>query len=144
MSDDDTYDARVRAIRAYNQPILEDFRAWLEQSGISEKTVKDQVNKIHFFTEYLVYYEPLKKLDQANSSDIRMFFMSWFPYKALWTSETGIKSYLASFKKFFLWMGETGHVSAATVSNVLTTLKEGRDQFLERAADYNSYPRFIQ
>jgi len=47
MSDADTYDARVRAIRAYNQPILEDFRAWLEQSGISEKTVKDQVNKIH-------------------------------------------------------------------------------------------------
>jgi hypothetical protein len=54
MSDIETYDERVRAIRAYNQPILDDFRAWLEQSGLSEKTVKEQVNKIRFFTEYLV------------------------------------------------------------------------------------------
>jgi hypothetical protein len=30
MSDTQTYDARVRAIRAYNQPLLNDFRAWLE------------------------------------------------------------------------------------------------------------------
>ena len=36
MSDANTYDARVRAIRAYNQPILDDFRAWLEQAGLSE------------------------------------------------------------------------------------------------------------
>jgi len=138
MSDVEAYDARVRAIRAYNQPILDDFRVWLEQSGLSEKTAKEQVNKIHFFTEYLVYYEPLKKLDEANSNDIRMFFLSWFPYKALWASVTGIKSYLVSFKKFFLWMEETGRVSPKTVNNVLTTLKEGRDKFLERVAPYNS------
>ena len=30
MSDADTYDTRVQAIRAYNQPILDGFRAWLE------------------------------------------------------------------------------------------------------------------
>jgi len=138
MSDVEAYDARVRAIRVYNQPILDDFRAWLEQSGLSEKTAKEQVNKIRFFTEYLMYYEPLKKLDEANSSDIRMFFLSWFPYKALWASVNGIKSYLASFKKFFLWMGATGRVSPETVAGVLTTLKEGRDQFLEAVGDYNS------
>jgi hypothetical protein len=37
MSDVETYDERVRAIRAYNQPILDDFRDWLEQSGLAEK-----------------------------------------------------------------------------------------------------------
>ncbi len=34
MSDIETYDARVRAIRAYNQLILDDFRVWLEQKGL--------------------------------------------------------------------------------------------------------------
>ena len=58
MSDLETYDARVRAIRAYNQPLLENFRAWLEQSGLAEKTVKTHVDNINFFTNYLVYYEP--------------------------------------------------------------------------------------
>jgi len=48
-SDVNTYDARVRAIRAYNQPILDDFRVWLEQAGLSEKTVKNHVENIDFF-----------------------------------------------------------------------------------------------
>jgi hypothetical protein len=46
------------------------------------------------------------------------------------------KVILASFKKFFQSMGETGCVSPKTVTDVLTTLKEGRDKFLEAVAEY--------
>src|SRR5216683_8229566 len=48
MSDFEMYDARVRAIRAYNQPILDGFRAWLEQSGLSKKTVENHVENYAF------------------------------------------------------------------------------------------------
>jgi site-specific recombinase XerD len=137
MSDADVYDfdARVRAIRAYNQPLLDDFEAWLEQSGLNEKTVKTHVSNIDFFTNYLVYNEPLKKLDEATDSDVYLFLADWFPRKALWASATSVKSYLASFKKFFQWMGETGRVSPETVTDVLDTLKEDRNEFLARAAE---------
>jgi site-specific recombinase XerD len=135
MSDVETYDARVRAIQAYNQPLLEGFRVWLEQSGLVEKTVKTHVDNINFFTNYLVYHEPLKKLNEADSDDVWMFLADWFPRKALWASVTSVKSYFASFKKFFQWMGETGRVSPATVADVLATLKEGRDEFLEAVAE---------
>ncbi len=135
MSEADTYDARVRAIRVSNQPILDDFEAWLEQSGLSEKTVKTHVSNIDFFTNYLVYYEPLKKLDEAKEGDVWMFLADWFPRKALWASATSVKSYLASFKKFFRWMGETGRVSPETVADVLDTLKEDRGEFLAKAAE---------
>jgi site-specific recombinase XerD len=135
MSDIGSYDARVRAIQAYNQPILDDFRAWLKQSGLAEKTVKSHVDNIDFFTEYLVYYDPLKKLDEADSDDVWMFLANWFPRKALWASVTSVKSYFASFKKFFQWMGETGRVSPETVAHVLTALKEGRDHFLEAVTE---------
>jgi len=131
MNEANTYNARVRAIRVYNQPLLEDFRSWLEQSGLVEKTVKTHVDNINFFTNYLVYYEPLKKLDEADSGDVRMFLADWFPRKAMWASITSVKSNIASFKKFFQWMGETGRVSPDTVVDVLTTLKDGRDHFLE-------------
>lgn len=137
MSDADTYDydAQVRAIRAYNQPILDDFKVWLQQSGLSEQTVQTHVDNINFFTNYLVYYEPLKKLDEAREGDVWMFLADWFPRKALWASVTSVKSYLASFKKFFRWMGETGHASPQTVAEVLDTLKEERNVFLRRAAE---------
>ncbi len=57
--------------------------------------------------------------------------VSWFPRKAMWASKTSVKSNIASFKKFFRWMGETGRVSPETVVDVLDTLREGRDHFLE-------------
>ncbi len=133
MSSADSYDAQVQAIRAYNQPILDDFRAWLEQSGLAEKTVRNHVDNIDFFTEYLVYQEPLEKLDEADGSDVWMFLGDWFPRKAMWASESSVKSNMASFKKFFQWMGETGRVSPETLDDVLSTLKEGRDEFIEAA-----------
>ncbi len=136
MSDLSIYEERVQAIHAYNQPILNDFRIWLEQSGLSEKTVRSHVRNVKFFTEYLVYYDdPLKALDQANNSDIRTFFLYWFPRKGLWASAGTVKSNIASFKKFFHWMGETGRISPKTVTDVLTALKEGRDRFLERVTE---------
>jgi len=122
-----------QAIKAYNQPILDDFRAWLEQSGLAEKTVRNHVDNIDFFTKYLVYNEPLEKLDEADGSDVWMFLGDWFPRKAMWASESSVKSNMASFKKFFQWMGETGRVSTETVDDVLSTLKEGRDEFIEAA-----------
>ena len=131
MNDTLSYDERVQAINSYNQPILEDFRAWLEQSGLSEKTVENHVDNIDFFTHYLVYYEPLTKLDEADGSDIWMFLTDWFPRKAMWSSEASVKSNIASFKKFFNWLGETGRISPEVVADVLTTLKEGRNEFFE-------------
>jgi len=55
---------------------------------------------IDFFTEFLVYYEPLKRLDETDETDISSFFLDWFPRKAMWASESSIKFNLASFKKF--------------------------------------------
>src|SRR5947209_19398163 len=136
MSDAATYDAQVQAIRTYNQPFLVDFRAWLEQAGLSEKTARRHVSNIDLFSMYLVYDDPLKKLDEAHSGDVRMFLAYWAPRKVGWTSVTTVKIYLVSFKKFFQWMGETGCASPQTVAGVLTTLKEGREEFLARVAEF--------
>ena len=50
------------------------------------------------------------------------FLEDWFPRKALWASVSSMRVYLASFKKFYKWMGATGLVSAETVEDVLSTL----------------------
>jgi hypothetical protein len=46
-----------------------------------------------------------------------------------------MKLYLASFKKFFQWMGASGLVSPETVEDVLATLKDSRNHFLRKVAE---------
>ncbi len=135
MDESVSYDQQVETIRAANEPVLAAFQAWLEQAGLSAPTVRSHVQNIELFATYLVYYEPLKRLDEADSSDVWTFLGDWFPRKALWASVSSVKAYLASFKKFYRWMGETGRVSPATVEEVLDTLKEERETFLRTVAE---------
>jgi hypothetical protein len=46
-----------------------------------------------------------------------------FQSLALWDYVASVKGYLASFKKFFIWMGETGLISPQIVADVLDTMK---------------------
>ena len=61
------YDQEVDKIRVYNQPILDEFQSWLQNTGVTPKTVKNHIENINFFAEYLLYYEPLQKLDEADA-----------------------------------------------------------------------------
>src|SRR5437588_9832631 len=117
-----TYEQRVQAIERANQPILEGFETWLRQSGLREPTIKDHVDNIRFFSRYLLLYAySLRRLDEATEGAVYDFLEDWFPRKALWASVTSMKMYLASFKKFFQWMGVTGLVSPVIVEDVLAT-----------------------
>jgi site-specific recombinase XerD len=133
MSDleDREFDEQVTQIQKYNQPILAGFKAWLEKSNLSTKTIKEHITNIEFFADYLVYYEPLKKLDEADKQDVYSFLMDWYPRKALWACEINTKSYMTSFRKFFSYMVETKKINPDIAVEVKDTLKEYKEEFLE-------------
>jgi len=132
----ETYEQRVQAIQLANQPILDGFETWLRQSGLSEPTIKDHVDNMRLFSRYLLLYAySLRRLDEATEGDVYDFLEDWFPRKALWASVASMKVYLASFKKFFTWMGATGLVSPEIVEDVLSTLKDDRNFFLRKVAE---------
>ncbi len=132
----DTYEQRVQAIQRANQPILDGFENWLKQAGLSEQTIKGHVDNIRFFARYLLLYAySLRRLDEATEGNVYDFLEDWFPRKALWASVSSMKVYLASFKKFFTWMGETGLVAPEIVEDVRSTLKDSRHLFLRKVAE---------
>jgi len=49
--------------------------------------------------------------------------------------QASVKGYLASFKKCFTWMGETGRVSPQIVAAVFDTPKFDRDEYLRKVAE---------
>jgi site-specific recombinase XerD len=110
--------------------------ASLKQAGLSEQTIKDHVDNVRFFARYLLLYAySLRRLDEATEGNVYDFLEDWFPRKALWASVSSMKVDLASFKKFFTWMGETGLVAPETVADVLSTLKDSRNLFLRKVAE---------
>ncbi len=132
----DTYEQQVQAIQGANQPILDGFENALRQAGLSEPTIKAHVDNMRFFGRYLLWYgSSLRQLDEATEGDVYDFLEDWFPRKALWASVSSMKVYLASFKKFFTWMGETGLVPPETVEDVRSTLKDSRSLFLRKVAE---------
>jgi len=132
----DTYEQRVQAIQRANQPILDGFEKSLKQAGLSQQTIKAHVDNIRFFGRYLLWYGySLHRLDEATEGNVYDFLEDWFPRKALWASVSSMKIYLASFKKFYQWMGATGLVSPETMEDVLSTLKDSRTLFLRKVAE---------
>jgi site-specific recombinase XerD len=134
--DAETYEQQVQAIQLANQPILNGFETCLRQSGLSEPTIKGHVDNMRFFSRYLLLYAySLCRLDEATEGAVYDFLEDWFPRKALWASVSSMKVYLASFKKFFQWMGATGLVASETAEDVLATLKDSRTLFLKKVAE---------
>ncbi len=132
----DMYEQRVQAIQLANQPILAGFEHSLKQAGLSEQTIKAHVDNIRFFARYLLWYGyALRRLDEATEGDVYDFLEDWFPRKALWASVSRMRVYLASFKKFFTWMGEVDLVAPETVEDVRSTLKDSRTLFLRKVAE---------
>ncbi len=132
----ETYEQRVQAIQGTNQPLLDGFEHWLKHAGLSEHTIKAHVDNMRFFGRYLLWYgSSLRRLDEATEGDVYDFLEDWFPRKALWASVSSMQVYLASFKKFFTWMGETGLVPPETVEDVRSTLKDSRNLFLRKVAE---------
>ncbi len=136
MSD---YDEEVEKIRAYNQPILDGFQDWLENAGLAPETVNSHVENIDFFAEYLVYYEPLRKLDDADATAVYSFLADWFPRKAMWASESSMRSNMASFRKFFQFLRVSGRIHEDIEGQVRETLKESKDEFLDGVASDDGY-----
>ncbi len=126
--DAETYEQRVHTIQLANQPLLDGFEHALRQSGLSEHTIKAHVDNMRFFGRYLLWYGySLRRLDEASEGDVYDFLE--------WASVASMKVYLASFKKFFTWMGETGLVAPETVEDVRSTLKDSRNLFLRKVAE---------
>ena len=133
----DDYDRQVAEIHSYNAPFYEQFAAALTASGLSERTVQSHVENVQFFADhYLTYSEPLRRVDEADVSDVGLFLSDWFLRKAMWSSPSAVRSNIASFKKFFQWMGQQGHMDAEAVAEILLDLKENRAEYIEDAEAY--------
>jgi len=124
------YEEDCKSIRKSNEKLLNKFYDYLAQKGLSQKTIREHVSNIDFYiNEYLLYYDA--NLPQEGILKIDGFLGDWFPRKALWATVTSVKSYIASFKKFYSWMVEQKLNTSEDLEVMIEYIKEDKDDWIE-------------
>ena len=136
MDDSQKYEADCQKIRKANHELLTDFESWLESSGLSEKTINNHVSNIDFYiNEYLLYEDAVEAKDGVDM--VSDFLGYWFIKKALWASQSSLKSNAGSLKKFYTFLLEKGLIDKDDLRELKETIKEEMSEWLETLRRYD-------
>lgn len=140
MNDYKKYEADCKKIRKTNERLLAEFDAWLQSSGVADKTIRNHLSNIDFYiNEYLLYEDATEAKDGVHS--INMFLGYWFIRKAMWASQASIKSNAASLKKFYTFLLEKGFIGNEDLNDLKATIKEEMPEWLATLKRYDDPSR---
>jgi intergrase/recombinase len=139
MSDDEQYEIDCERIRKANQELLTEFENWLKSSALSPKTIRNHINNIDLYiNQYLLYDDVLEAREGVSGGEVNMFLGYWFIKKAMWASESSIKSNATSLKKFYTFLLEKGLIDKEDLQQLKETIKEEMDDWLETLKRYDN------
>lgn len=135
MMDYEKYKADCAIIRETNENLLNEFRAWLRLSGLSDKTIRRHYSNIDFYiNRYLLYEDAIEAKDGVNRVDD--FLGGWYARKVITANATGMKSNVTSLKKFYSFLLEKGLVRREDYVEFEETIKEELPSWQETLEDY--------
>lgn len=130
MTDDYArYERECQRIREDNAKLLDDFADLLAAKRLSEATVDRHCENIEFYLNHFLLYEDAERAEEGVRR-AGMFLGYWFIRKAMWASQTAIKSNAASLKKFYTFMLEKGKVDQKDLDYLKMQIKEEMPEWL--------------
>ena len=136
MDDYEKYEKECKKIKKVNEALLNEFEIWLKSSGLSDKTINNHLSNIDFYVnEYLLYEDATEAKDGVHAID--MFLGYWFIKKAMWASQSSIKSNAASLKKFYTFMYEKGLIDKEELIDLKETIKDNMPEWLATLKRYD-------
>jgi len=116
------YEIECEKIRESNEKLLENFENWLRTSNLADTTIRGHLENIDFYiNEYLLYEDAIEP--QEGIFSVSMFLGYWYIKKAMWASESSIKSNAASLKKFYAYLSERGMVEKEDLDSLKETIR---------------------
>ena len=137
MTDDYAkYEQECERIRTENDKLLEEFADWLSAKGLAGKTIRRHCENIDFYVNHFLLYEDAEEA-REGVLHVDMFLGYWFIRKAMWASQSAIKSNAASLKKFYTFMHEKGKVTKEELDGLKRDIKEGMPEWLGTMGRYD-------
>jgi len=137
MTDDyEKWERECKKMRASNKKLLAQFKEWLSDKALSQTSISRHVNNIEFYVnEYLLYDDAHKP--EEGVSLVGTFLGYWFIKKAMWASESSIKGYAASLKKFYAFLHEMNKIDKEDLEYLKMIIKEDMPNWLETLRRYD-------
>ena len=123
-------------IREENTVLLDSFVSWLAAKNLSDATVKNHRDNIDFYINDFLQYEGPQPASEGVD-EVGSFLGYWFIRKAMWASETSIRSNAASLKKFYDFMLERGEVPPGAVREMKERIKEELPDYVATVKRYD-------
>lgn len=137
MTDDYArYEKECKRIREDNAKLLDEFADWLAAKGLSESTVGRHCENIEFYLNHFLLYEDAERAEEGVHR-AGLFLGYWLIRKAMWASQTSIKSNAATLKKFYAFMLEKGKVKQDDLDDLKLQIKVEMPEWLATLARYD-------
>lgn len=120
-----------------NEKFIKEFSEWLEEKGLTNKTINKHINNIDLYINHYLNYYDITKMEDGICS-VYSFLSGWFIEKCLWASQTSIKETSASIKKFYNCMCDKGYVSKEDYKSLCDVIKDNMDEFLYQLEAYDN------
>ncbi len=139
MSEDDYEEMAERTIKI-NDNKIRAFYVYLEKKGLTKKTIEKHCSNIAFYGNDFIINTCEE--DEIPTVDMAMFHIdyflgSWFIRKCMWSSESSIKEYISSFKKFYGWLNDLGAFSKTDYQEFQDLIKQGKEEWLGTMKKYD-------
>jgi len=123
-------------IRNANRAYLNAFDKWLQDKGLTSKTITRHVSNVDFYINYYLA-DYLGEEAMQGCYQVDSFLGDWFIRKAMWSSGSHTKASAASFKKFYACMLEKGFVAEDDYDFLCETIRDNMDKWLDAMRRYN-------
>ena len=127
MTGDDELDNEVEEL------VTAFYKHLTVEKGLSEKTASRHVDEIEFFAMYLTGYEQGTLLE-VTGMDIEAYLGDWYIRKVA-SSRSDLRQIPVSFKKFYRFLHEKGHLKDEELEDILDAFKNP-DRYIRR---FNAY-----
>lgn len=135
------YERAVAGRRRENDGYIDEFAAWLEQSRLAPATIRRHVNNVEFYLNTYLLREDALPMEEGCRR-LGDFLGYFFIVKCMWSTPATTRSNVASLKKFYRCMLELGHIGQESYDELLDSIRDGKDEWVEACERYNAGESF--
>ena len=129
------WEIQIERAKKHNNELLKEFEDTLIEKSLKPKTIKNHLENIDFFAnDYLLRYDIT--LVEEGAQNIGMFLGDFFIRKASWASKYTIQENIASFKKFYTFLYESGRIPKKELLQMKELIKDEKDEWIEEVENY--------